>query len=352
MREVCGLESFAQGLCMCAKLADQGRGPVWIRRGILGLLLLSSVMLASRVAAAERSRPFRIGALTVSWGPTPMIVGMRDGLLALGYREDQDFVLGVRFTQGDIGALDTAARQLVAYGVDLLFVDNDASAKAAQQATSQIPIVFASVADPEGLGSIQSFARPGGNVTGVTDLELNLGPKRLQVFQEMIPHLKRVLFVYSVDEVYAVRMARVYGAAARDLGIKLITKGVQTQEEAQAVFADVRKGEVDGLLAPFSSALNIPGFIQETEAQQAIPAMHNSVFFVERGGLVSYAPDHHKTGKQAARLVDKILKGAKPAEIPVEVNAKIEFAINLKTAKALGLTIPPEVLFRADRVVR
>jgi putative ABC transport system substrate-binding protein len=146
------------------------------------VLMVSSGLFASSAGAVDHGRPVRIGTLTSSWGPTPMIVGMRDGLLALGYRENQDFVLGVRFTQGDIGALDTAARQLVEYGVDLIFTSENAPAKAAQQATSQIPIVFASAGDPVGLGLVQSFARPGGNLTGVTDLELNLGPKRLQVF--------------------------------------------------------------------------------------------------------------------------------------------------------------------------
>jgi putative ABC transport system substrate-binding protein len=302
--------------------------------------------------AAERSRPFRIGALTASWGPTPMIVGMRDGLLDLGYREDQDFVLGVRFTQGDIAALPAAARELVQYGVDLIFVDADAPARAAQRATTQIPIVFASVNDPEGLGSIQSFARPGGNITGVTDMELYLGPKRLQMFQEMIPSLKRVLFPYNATETYAVKMVRVYRDAAQRLGIELVEQAVRTQEEAQATLAQLRQGEVDGILAPRSNSLNIPGFIMETATQRKIPAMFSTAFFPENGGLVSYAPDTYDTGKQAARLVDKILKGANPAEIPVEVNSKIEFVINLKVAKALQLTIPPEALYRADRLIQ
>lgn len=281
-----------------------------------------------------------------------MIVGLRDGLLELGYREDHDFVLGVRFTQGDLTALPATARQLVEYGVDLIFVDTDEPAKAAQQATTQIPIVFATVAEPEGLGSIQSFARPGGNVTGVTDLELDLGPKRLQVFQEMIPTLKRVLFPYNPAEAYAVRMARVYREAAQHLGIELITRTVTTEAEARTALRQLRKDDIDGILAPYSNSLNISGFIMEVERQQAIPVMYSSSFYPERGGLVSYAPNTYETGKQAARLVDKILKGAKPAELPVEVNPKIEFAINLKTAKALGLTIPPEVLFQADKIVR
>ncbi len=317
---------------------------------MLALLLMSIGFFTG--TGQPRDRPFRIGALTTSWGPTPMIAGLRDGLLALGYREDQDFVLGVRFTQGDIAALPAAARQLMRYGVDLLVVDGDEPARAALQATSTLPIVFVSVADPEGLGPIRSFARPGGNITGVTDLELNLGPKRLQVFQEMMPTLKRVVFPYDAAEPYAVRMAGVYHDAAQRLGLTLIKRAVRSEAEARTQLLQLRKREVDGLLAPFSLSLNIPGVIMEVEAQQGIPALYSGHFYPEHGGLASYGPNTYETGRQAARLVDKILKGSRPGDIPVEVNPKIEFVINLKTARSLALTIPPEVLFRADRLIR
>ena len=172
------------------------------------MALLVYVVLGAGVSVADRTRPFRIGTLTPLWGPMPMIVGMRGGLLKLGYREDVDFVLGVRFTQGDNNALRAAAHELVQDGVGLLFVDNDAAARAAQQATTEIPIVFGGVADPIGMGLVQSFARPGGNITGVTDMELHLGPKRLQMFKEMIPHLQRVWFPYDAADAYAVTMSK------------------------------------------------------------------------------------------------------------------------------------------------
>src|SRR5262249_43472244 len=158
--------------------------------------------------AAERARPFQIGALTDSWGPTPQVVGLRDGLLALGYREPEQFVIGVRFTQGDVAALSAAARELVQLGADLLFASVARPTKAAQMATNRIPIVFAGWVDPLGAGLIQSFARPGGNITGVTNLSLELGPKRLQVFQDLIPGLKRVLFPYDAADAYAVTEVR------------------------------------------------------------------------------------------------------------------------------------------------
>jgi putative ABC transport system substrate-binding protein len=277
---------------------------------------------------------------------------MRDGLLALGYREGEQFELGVRFTQGNLADLPAAARELVQYGVDLIFADGDEPAKAAQMATRQIPIVFADVGDPLGSGLIQSFARPGGNLTGVADLRLELSPKRLQVFQELLPGLQRVLFPYDAADATSVAAAQVYRDAARRLGIELVERAVRTEAEAQATLAAVRKGEVDGLLQPHNTALNIPGFVLEAAARQAIPSMFPTAFMVEQGGLASYGPDMYDSGRQAARLVDKIRKGGKPAEIPVEVNHKIEFVINLKVAQTLGLTIAPEVLFQADRLIR
>ncbi|MFQ5961084.1 MAG: ABC transporter substrate-binding protein [Candidatus Methylomirabilales bacterium] len=316
------------------------------------VVLMTSVLSTGSSAAEERAEPIRIGAVNASWGPTPSMVGLRDGLLELGYRENEDFVLGVRFTQGDLTALPAAARELVEYGVDIIIVSQQNPAKAVQMATSRIPIVFLGVDDPVGIGLIESFARPGSNITGVADLHLELGPKRLQVFKEIVPSLKRVLFPYDANDVYSVAAASVYREAARRLGIELVEQAVRTREEARATLAQVGKGEVDGIVQPSTPSLDILGFMLEATVRRGIPTMYNAAFWVERGALASYGPDYYESGRQAARLVDKILKGADPAEIPVEVNSEIEFAINLKVAKALGLTISPNVLYRADRLVR
>jgi putative ABC transport system substrate-binding protein len=279
-------------------------------------------------------------------------VGLRDGLVGLGYRENEQFVIGVRFTQGDVTALPAAARELVQQGVDILFTSEPSAAKAAQAATARIPIVFTGGGDPLGLGIIRSFARPGGNITGVTDLDLELAPKRLEIFRQILPGLRRVLFPYDPNDPYTVSELRVHRDAARRLGLVLVEKPVRTQDEAQAALAGVRKGEVDGIISPRFLSLNIPGFILEANLKLVIPAMFHTTFWAEQGGLASYGPDFHESGRQAARLVDKILKGADPGAIPVEVNPKLEFAINLKTARTLGLTIAPEVLYQANRVFR
>jgi putative ABC transport system substrate-binding protein len=315
-------------------------------------LAISSMYPLIRVHADDRKRPVRIGILNESWGPTPQDVGLRDGLTALGYLEDRDYFLGIRFTQGNRAELPAAARELVELGVDLIFTPTDHSAKAAQLATAQIPIVFATSSDPIGQGLIQSFARPGGNTTGVADLALELGPKRLQLFQEIIPNLRRVLFPYDASDTFALKEAETYRQAARQLGIELVEKPVHTPEEAQDVLSRLQPGEVDGVLQPRCCTLNIPGFVLDLMPAKRIPAMFDSAFWPERGAFASYGQDYYESGRQAARLVDKILKGQKPGEIPVEVNSKLEFVINLKTAKAMGRTIAPEVLFRADRIIR
>jgi len=319
------------------------------------LTLLAGVAIAGmleRATAAPPGRMVKIGALTEAWGPTPAINGLRAGLEELGYRENQNFVLGVRFTQGDPAELTTAARDLVRHGVDVIVTaEGGNTAKAAQAATSRIPIVFMGGSDPVGIGLVKSLAHPGGNITGTADLEVDLGPKRMEIFQEMVPGLKRVLLPYDATNAYIVSQLPTYRDAARRLGLSLIERPLRTEEEARVTLGKVKKGEVDGILPPRFLSLNIPGFVHETAQKQGIPAMFYGFFFVERGGLAAFSAADGQLGRQAARLVDKILNGAKPGDLPVEQPTTFEFVINLKTARALGLSIPSTVLMRADRVI-
>ncbi len=323
-------------------------------RIVLVVFLLSNSWLAHRALAAEQTRPIKIGVLNNSWGPTPATVGLRDRLQELGYRENEDFVIGVRFTQGDLNALPAAARELVQYDVDVIFAVSGYAAQATQQATTQIPIVSAFTgANPVALGLVASFARPGGNLTGVTELENELGPKRLELFREIVPSLKRVLFLYEAADVANQALAQAYRDAAQRLRIELVAKAVQTEEEVQATLSQIQQDVRVGILVPYSLSLNIPGSILAAASQRALPTMFVTSFLVmERGGLASYGPDLYESGRMAARLVDKIIKGTDPAEIPIEVNPKMMFTINLKVAKTLVLTIAPEVLYRADRIIR
>jgi putative ABC transport system substrate-binding protein len=168
----------------------------------------------------------------------------------------------------------------------------------------------------------------------------------------MIPDLKRILFPYEVTDSVSVKELKLYRQAAHRLGMEVVELPMRTQTEAQTMLTQKQDDKGQGFLAPRNVYLNIPGLVIRATSEQRIPTMFSDVFFVERGGLTSYGPDLYESGKLAARQVDKILKGGTPADIPVEVNTEIEFAINLKTARELGLTIPPEILFQATKVIR
>jgi len=304
------------------------------------------------VAEAPRAGPVRIGVLTESWGPTPQIVGLRDGLKELGYREEADFTIGVRFTQGNPAELPAAARDLVRGGVDIMVAGETSNvAEAARNATDRIPIVFIGGGDPVGVGLVKSLARPGGNITGIADLDIELVPKRMEIFRELVPGLKRVLFVYDATNARAESVLRVHRDAAHRLGLTLLERPVRSEEEARAAISGARTSHGDGFFSPRLLSLNIPGLILEVGARGAVPTMFYSPFFPERGALASYAAAQHELGRGAASLVDKILKGARPADLPVLQPTKFELVINLRTAKALGLTIPTTLLLRADRVI-
>jgi putative ABC transport system substrate-binding protein len=322
------------------------------RRQLLFGIMLAGGELIGREVMAQSPRLVKIGALTESWGPTPAIVGLREGLQQLGYREDQHFTIGVRFTEGKAAELPAAARDLVRHGVDIIVTtESGTSAKAAQTATNQIPIVFIGSGDPVGLGLVKSFARPGGNITGVADLDVELVPKRMEIFRELVPGLKRILVPYDATNPDALALLAVHRDAARRVGLTLVERPLRSEEEARVAITGLRKGDADGIFSLRFLSYNIPGFMLEIAPRGILPTMFHVPFFVERGGLVCYASNTHELGKQGARLVDKILKGAKPADLPVEQPTKFELVINLKTAKALGLTIPPSLLLRADRLI-
>jgi putative ABC transport system substrate-binding protein len=324
-----------------------------LRWRALGIALLIALTCELPAALAQgRARPVRIGGLTVSWGWTPGFVGLREGLLELGYREGEDFVIGVRFTGGDVAGFEAAARDLLTQGADILVAGEGDSALAALAATTQIPIVMITGGDPVRRGLAHSYARPGGNLTGVTDLDLELAAKRLEMFRQIVPGLRRVLFAYDSADRYSGAEAAAYRDGAHRLGLTLVERPIRGRVAAEALFSQLQRGEVDGMLGPNSLTSNIPGLVLEAASRLAVPSMFMGSFYVERGGLANYGPNWHASGRQAARLVDKIIKGIKPATIPIEVSSKIEFAINLKTAKVLGLTIPREVLYQADRIIR
>jgi putative ABC transport system substrate-binding protein len=323
------------------------------RRQLLAGFVVAGAELLGRGVMAQSRRLVKIGALTESWGPTPAIVGLRDGLIDLGYRENDHFVVGIRFTEGRRAELPIAAKQLVERGADILVTGGGGAyeARALQAATGRIPIVFMSGSDPVRAGLIQSLARPGGNVTGIADLDVELAPKRLEILRELVPGLRRVFFAYAAGDPFMVSELDGYREAARRLGMTLVERPVHNQAEAQAALGSVQKTEVGAILSPRYLSLNIPGFIVETGLREKIPTMLHASFHVEQGGLASYAADLYQLGRQAARLVERIMKGAKPADIPVERTTRFELVVNRKTATTLGLRIPPEIGLRVDRFI-
>ena len=322
------------------------------RRRLVAGLLLAGLGLPCREVFAQSARVIKIGALTESWGPTPAIIGLRDGLHELGYREDRDFAIGVRFTEGKVGELPAAARDLVRHRVDVIVTtESSSAAKAAQMATKEIPIVLIGSGDPIGLGLVRSLARPGGNITGIADLDVELVPTRMEIFRELIPGLKRLLVPYDATNADAVAQLAAHRDGARRLGLTLVEKPINSEDEARVVIGGLRKSDAEGLFAPRFLSSNIPGFILDIAQRGVLPTMFASPFFVERGGLASYAANLLELGKQAARLLDKILKGAKPEDLPVEQATKLELVLNLKAANPLGVTIPRSLLLRADRVI-
>jgi putative ABC transport system substrate-binding protein len=308
--------------------------------------------LLSAAPALALDRPVRIGVLTAAWGPPGGLDGLVQGLIDLGYRENEDFVIGVRFTQGDISALPAAAKAMVEGGVDLLLADDEPAIKAVQDATSTHPIIFLGVGDPIGRGLIAAYNRPGGNSTGVADLDLEVSGKRLQLFKDLIPELKRVLLPYDKHNHYNVAQAELYRAAAHRLHLVLVERQLETEDQARAALAEVRREDIDGILVPQDVSLNIPGLVLELTQRNGIPSMFAGSVYLVGGGVASYGGSRDAAGRQAARLVDKIIRGANPAQLPVETVQSLEFVINLKTADELGLAIPREVLFQADRIIR
>jgi putative ABC transport system substrate-binding protein len=318
-----------------------------------GLALLSAVPSPpGAVAQRDRpARPIRIGAVSESWGPTPAMVGLKAGLVELGYREHDDFVIGVRFTRGDFAAVPIVTREFVQQGVDVLVLGSTSALAAAAQSAPQTPVIFIAALDPVALGVVRSYAKPGGNITGVTNEDVQLAPKRLELLQGLAPGTRRVLFAYDAGNSASALELKGYREASRVLGIELVERMVRTQDEAQGVFANLRKGDVQAIMAPFAVTLNIPAFVTETASRLHLPTMFHDAFYVERGGLASYGANFVESGRQAARLLDKIVRGSRAGDIPIEANNRVEFVVNAKVARAIKLTIPRDLFLRIDRVL-
>lgn len=298
---------------------------------------------------AQAPRVFRIGILTDAMVPWHSATeGFRDGLVRFGYVEGKNVTFEVRVARGDLSRLPELAADLVQGKPDLIFCVSDAC----RREVTGIPIVFTQVGDPVRLGLVESVARPGRNATGVANLRADLTAKRLELFKETAPSLRRVLVTYDprkTEEREAVSFAR---SAASHLGLTLLERPITMPQEIEPGLAELREGGQDGILiVQAGTNLNIPGRSLEVATSNRLPTMYPASFWSKFGALVAYGPDQYDQGRQAARLAHRILMGTAPADLPVELPDRIEFVINLKTAKRLGLTVPQPMLHRADRVI-
>jgi putative ABC transport system substrate-binding protein len=312
-------------------------------------LLGGGLLAAPLVAEAQQTgKVHRIGWL--STGPHPFIADFRAGLRDLGYVEGQNLVIEQRYSEGQPDRLPGLARELIAHRVEVLVTSGSAAALAAKETTTTLPIVSVS-SDLLGVGVVRSLAQPGGNVTGLSLLSAELTGKWLELLMGAVPTLKRVAVLGDTSQSSGVQLEGL-NAAAATRGVQVIPLKARDAAEIDAAVSTAIREHVGGLI-PVSS----PVFAAQKRhlvalaAKHRLPTIYEHRDFVDSGGLMSYGPNLNNVFRRAAIYVDKILKGAKPGDLPVEQPTEFELVINLKTAKALGLTIPPSLLARADQVI-
>jgi putative tryptophan/tyrosine transport system substrate-binding protein len=317
-------------------------------------LTLSALLLALSVSAgAQQTKVPRIGVLILGAPPNANLDAFIQGLRELGYIEGKNMLIDYRFAEGRAERLPELATELVRLKVDAIFTAGTPAIFALKQATKTIPVVFFSTSDPVGTGVVASLAHPGGNITGISVLASDLWPKRLELLKEIFPKLTRVAMVWNKGNAGMNLEAKATQEVAGPLGVALQDRGVKDPNDLEVVFAVMTKDRPDGFLALMDPVLNsYQKRILDFLAQNRLPAMFENKNWVEAGGLISYGANYADAHRRAATLIDKILKDAKPADLPVEQPTKFELVVNLKTAKQIGLTIPPNVLARADKVIR
>ena len=324
--------------------------------GRIWIVLLVTLLLAIVPPAhtQQQAKIFKIGWLAAGPATGTSLKGFLQEFRNLGYVEDKNIVIDSRFANGKLDRLPALADELVGLKVDVLVTGGLNDTLAAKNATKRIPIVFlGAVSDPVGSGLVNSLARPGGNITGFTTIAELLAGKRLELLKETIPNLTRIAVLWDSQGRVIDPQWTESQRAARDLGLELHSMEVNSADKYDDAFKEATKAR-SGALAVTQNALAVSHQKQivELATKNRLPAIYYRRDFVETGGLMSYGADRDESFRRAASMVDKILRGKKPADIPVEQPMKFELVINLRTAKQIGLTIPPNVLARADRVIK
>ena len=326
---------------------------------IKGLLWLVTLLLFAAGTFADAQQPgkiHRIGFLSGGFpSPSHWTTILPPALRALGYVEGKNIAIESRFAEGKPDRLPALADDLVRLKVDVIVAGGTNDARAAKNATKTIPIVMTGIGiDPVELGLVESLARPGGNVTGITNLSIELSGKRLELLKEAVPNVTRVAVLYDPAVPASVREVKeVLPQPARLLGLTVRSWEVRDADGFEKVFAALRKEHPDGLYVAGGPLMSVNRKrITEFALKSRLPTVYSEIGSVEAGGLPSYAADDADSYRRVAIYVDKILKGAKPADLPVEQPTKFDFVINQKTAKQIGVTIPPDVLARATKIIR
>jgi putative ABC transport system substrate-binding protein len=322
-------------------------------------LTLSALLLVlgSPTEGQQTAKVAKIGYLSAQAGSRGSRGGARElvrrHLHALGYVEGKTIIFDYRYADNKPERLRSLADGLVRLKVDLILASSNSAALAAKNATRTIPIVFLGAGDPVALGLVDSLARPGGNVTGITSIAEVLAGKRLEILKESIPKLSRVAVLWNPRGPESVQQWKESQLGARELGLQLYSMEVSRADKFESAFREAAKAGSAGLAGTHESLFTTnQKRIVELAAKNRLPAIYSREDYVDNGGLMSYGADRAEPYARAALMIDKILKGANPADVPVEQPTKFELVLNLKTARTLGLTIPPIVLIRAQRVIK
>jgi putative tryptophan/tyrosine transport system substrate-binding protein len=325
--------------------------------GKIFIWLLAAVLLiaVAPTEAQQTGKVPRIGVLEygASSSAAPRVKPFQQGLRDLGYVEGKNIIVEYRYAELRADRLSDYANELVRLKVEVIFASADVSARAAKEASNTIPIVFATATDPVRDGFVSSLARPGGNLTGLSLLAPELNGKRIELLKEAFPKITKVGFVRRVSSASSERSIEDAEVVAKALGLQLQAIRLKESDDINSGFEAAKRAGVQALAFPPSVFLSTHRErIISVAATNKLPAIYSTPGFVDAGGLMSYGPDVSDNFRRAATYVDKILKGAKPSDLPVEQPTKFEFVINLKAAKQIGVTIPPNVLARADRVIK
>jgi len=321
------------------------------KSGVLSILFVVVLLAVAVIGEAQQPKKVpRIGLLVPGSQSafSVRIDAFRQGLSELGYVEGRNIVIEYRYAEGKTERFPDLAAELVRLKVDIIVTASTPSVQAAKKVSGTIPIVFTAINDPIGTGLVASFARPGGNVTGTTNLSQELDGKRLELLKETFTKVVRVAYLCNPNSPISEMQA-----AAQALGVQLQTLEVRSANDFDPAFEAALKARAQALIiSPSPLFITYQKQIVEFAAKNRLPAVYTTGDYVIGGGLMSYAHNNLENWRRAAMFVDKILKGAKPADLPVEQPSKFELVINLKAAKQIGVTIPPNVLVRADKVIK